>query len=107
MGKGTAYGSEPWVVAHEGRCCRGEGTPPEASDAIRLDALAEQGGPAGALGLERCLQGVDGSKEGCPSPSPSLSPSPRRTYPYTALEVCQQTSVDRREAAEVLVHMQI
>lgn len=54
-----AYGSKPRVMPDERRRRSGERTPPKASHAIFLDALAQQGSPASPLDLESGLDGVD------------------------------------------------
>lgn len=53
----------PGVVSHERRSGRRKGAPPETSDAVRLDALSEDGGAPGSLSLERGFEGVDGRQD--------------------------------------------
>lgn len=50
----------PGVIAHKSRRGRRKRAPPETADAVRLDALAEDGCPARSLGLQRGFQSVDG-----------------------------------------------
>ncbi len=45
-------------MPHESGTRGGERTPPETTDAVLLDAVAENGRAARALCLERCLESV-------------------------------------------------
>ena len=53
----------PRVISHKRRRGRRERAPPETAEAVRLDALAEDGGPARSLSLKRGFESVDGRED--------------------------------------------
>jgi hypothetical protein len=56
------YSSKPRIMPDEG--CGGscKRAPPQASNAISLNALTKQGGPTSTLHLEGCLKSIDRSE---------------------------------------------
>lgn len=60
--------------------CRGNCTPPETADTISFDAVAEQGGPAGPLGLKRGFERVDRREKYSKASSTSYCPFSRCVY---------------------------
>lgn len=50
-------------MTNKGRSSRSKRTPPQAPNSIRLDALPEKRGPACALHLQCCFEGVDGRED--------------------------------------------
>jgi hypothetical protein len=49
------YRGKPRVVSHKRSSGSSKRSPPQTTNSIRLDAVAEQDGPASTLRLERCL----------------------------------------------------